>query len=366
VLVLVNIMVLQQANSSVQTGMAQMTMITSLGKHLRLSIMFLCSLIAAFSIWEPASAQDITFFRIGTGSTSGTYYPIGTLLSAVISSPPGSRSCEDGGSCGVPGLIAAAQTTRGSISNIEGVTKHNLETGLAQSDMVHAAFHGSGVYATSKAFKNLRVIANLYPESVHLVVRKGAGISRVEDLKGKRVSMDLHGSGTRENAKLILAAYGLNEGEFTAIETNPDKSVRLFLADKLDAFFFVAGFPAKAVIDLAKNDKADLLPISGAIADKIIAAHSFFSPNIIPAETYGGINETTTLAVSTQWVIDASMDEKLVYEVTKALWHPESRKILDGGHAKGKMVRLETALEGISTPLHVGAARFYREKGLLQ
>lgn len=343
-----------------------MTLIALSLKRIIPLILLLFTTVSFLPVANSALAQEILFFRIGTGSTSGTYYPIGTLISAVISSPPGSRACEKGGSCGVPGLIAAAQTTRGSISNIYGVTNHTLETGLAQSDMVYAAYHGSGVYESSKSQKNLRVIANLYPENVHLVVRKGADITRFEDLKGKRVSLDLPGSGTRENAELILSAYGLSDTDFTAVRANPDKAVTLLLADQLDAFFFVAGYPAKAVVDLANNDKIDLLPIKGEVAEKIVAGHNFFSPSDIPEKTYKGIGNIATLAVSTQWVVNADTDPDLVYKITQALWHPESRRILDGGHVKGKMVRLETALEGVSTPLHPGAARYYREKGMLQ
>ncbi len=312
------------------------------------------------------SAQDVSFFRIGTGSTSGTYYPIGTLIGSVISNPPGSRECEDGGSCGVPGLIAAGQTTKGSIANIEGVKNGSLETGLAQSDMVKAAYTGSGVYKDKDPVSDLRVIANLYPENIHLIVRRGAEIKSPQDLKGKRVSLDVPGSGTRENAKLILAAYGMSEDDIDSIPVNADKAVALMLNDELDAFFFVAGYPVTAVSQLAEAAKIDLLPIDGKVAEMILSDYSYFSPSDIPADTYRGIDTVPTLAVSTQWIVNADMEEDLVYDITRALWHPRHRGLLDNGHAKGQLIRLETALEGVSTPLHPGAARFYRDMGLLQ
>lgn len=327
------------------------------------SILALC--LFGFATARPTFGQDVTFFRIGTGSTSGTYYPIGTLIASIISSPPGSRSCESGGSCGVPGLIAAAQTTRGSISNINGVMDGNLETGLAQSDVVQAAYSGTGVYKKKKPLSDLRVIANLYPENVHLIVRRGAGIKKISDLKGKRVSLDVPGSGTRVNAKEILTAYGLSEKDFKAVPVNADKAVSLMLNDKLDAFFFVAGYPVTAVTELANVGKIELLPISGKIAEKFIADHEYYSASDIPAKTYVGIDTVPTLAVSTQWIVNASMNEELVYEITLALWHPRNRHLLDHGHAKGKMIRLETALDSVAIPLHPGAERYYREKGLL-
>lgn len=324
------------------------------------------SAVMLFSAIPVLQAQDVSFFRIGTGSTSGTYYPIGTLIGSVISNPPGSRECEDGGSCGVPGLIAAGQTTRGSIANIDGVINGQLETGLAQSDMVQAAYTGSGVYKDKEPVSDLRVIANLYPENIHLIVRRGADIESPRDLKGKRVSLDVPGSGTRENAKLILSAYGMSEDDIDSVPVNADKAVALMLNDELDAFFFVAGYPVTAVSQLADAAKIDLLPIDGEIAEMILANYNYFSPSDIPADTYRGIGTIPTLAVSTQWIVNANMDEDLVYDITRALWHPRHRGLLDNGHAKGQLIRLETALEGVSTPLHPGAARFYRDMGLLQ
>ncbi|MEH6403134.1 MAG: TAXI family TRAP transporter solute-binding subunit [Sneathiella sp.] len=321
-----------------------------------------CLFIPFFAIISVAVAQDVTFFRIGTGSTSGTYFPIGALIGAAITSPPGSRDCEDGGSCGVPGLIAAAQTTRGSIANIKGVLNGTLETGLAQSDIVYAAFHGQGAFeGNEQGEAYLRVIANLYPESFHLVVRNGAGIETFSQLKGKRISIDLPGSGTRANAKTILKAYGITDKDYIPVEANPDKAVNLLKKDELDAFFFIAGYPAGAVAELADDGLIHLLPITGTVAGQIIHEHQFFSLSMIPANTYKGIGETQTLAVSTQWIVNAKTDADLVYGITRALWHPRNRKMLDGGHAKGKLIRLETALKGIATPLHSGAEKFYLE-----
>ncbi|MZR29383.1 TAXI family TRAP transporter solute-binding subunit [Sneathiella sp. DP05] len=323
-----------------------------------------CLTLAAFHIGS-AYAQNITFLRIGTGSTAGTYYPIGTLLASVISNPPGSRACEAGGSCGVPDLIATAQTTHGSIDNINGIVKGYFDTALAQSDMVAAAYNGTGVYGKKNPITSLRVIANLYPEDVHLVVRRGAGIQSIKGLKGKRVSIDVPGSGTRENAKEILRAYGLSVKDVDAITANPDKSVSLMKADKLDAFFLVAGYPVSAVSELADVGKIELLPISGKIAEKFVAAHGYYSVSKIPSGTYRGLDTVPTLAVSTQWIVNENVAEDLVYKITKALWHSRNRHLLDRSHVKGLLIHLDTALKGVSTPLHPGAERYYREIGIL-
>ncbi|MDF2366564.1 TAXI family TRAP transporter solute-binding subunit [Sneathiella sp.] len=312
-----------------------------------------------------AVAQNVYFLRIGTGSTAGTYYPIGTLLASVISNPPGSRSCEDGGSCGVPGLIATAQTTHGSVDNIYGVTRGYFDTALAQSDTVVAAYNGTGIYDDKEPITSLRVIANLYPEDVHLVVRRDAGIKNIRDLKGKKVSIDVPGSGTRENAKEILKAYGLSVKDIDAISASPDKSVTLIKADKLDAFFLVAGYPVTAVSELADVGKIELIPISGKIAEKFVAGHGYYSVSQIPAGTYRDLDTVPTLAVSTQWIVSENVSEELVYEISRALWHPKNRHLLDRGHAKGLLIHLDTALKGVSTPLHPGAERYYKEIGII-
>jgi len=330
----------------------------------RLALIGFCLTLAVL-YFGSAVAQNIYFLRIGTGSSSGTYYPIGTLLASVISNPPGSRDCDDGGSCGVPGLIATAQTTHGSIENINGVTKGYFDTALAQSDTVAAAYNGTGIYKKEKPVKSLRVIANLYPEDVHLVVRRGAGIKNIADLKDKRVSIDVPGSGTRENAKEILAAYGLSVKDFEAVAANPDKSVTLMNADKLDAFFLVAGYPVTAVSELADVGKIELLPISGENAKKFVDNHGYYSVSQIPAGTYQDLDTVPTLAVSTQWIVSEHVSEEVVYEITRALWHPRNRHLLDRGHAKGLLIHQETALKGVSTPLHPGAERYYKEIGIL-
>jgi uncharacterized protein len=161
---------------------------------------------------SPTPAQDITFFRIATGGTAGTYFPIGGLIANAISNPPGSRTCSDGGSCGVPGLVATAVASNGSVANVSAIASGSAQSGFTQSDVAYWAYNASGIYDGRPKVDVLRAIANLYPESFHLVARKGAGIKTIKDLNGKRISLDEPGSGTLVDARLILAAYGLTAG----------------------------------------------------------------------------------------------------------------------------------------------------------
>ena len=308
-----------------------------------------------------AAAEDIRFFRIGTGSTSGTYFPIGGIIATAISSPPGSRACEKGGSCGVPGLIAVAQSTSGSVDNVAAISRGSLESGFSQADIAYWAYHGKGPYEKKGALQNLRAITNLYPEAVHIVVRRDARISSPSDLKGLRVSLDREGSGTKVDAELILRAYGLSTKDIKAVHVPAGSAIDKLRAGELDAFFFVAGSPAKAVSAIAEESLITLLPIKGKEAEALREKYPFFGRHTIPAGSYFNVPATETLSVGAQWLVGAEVDEELVYEITRALWHENTAELLNRGHPTGQLITLETALEGIGIPLHPGAARFYDE-----
>jgi uncharacterized protein len=314
-----------------------------------------------------AVAQDIKFFRIGTGGTAGTYYPIGGLLANAISNPPGSRPCADGGSCGVPGMVATAVASNGSVANINGIQSGQMESGFTQSDVAYWAYTGTGIYDGKPKVGGLRLIANLYPESIHLVARKGANIKTVADLKGKRVSLDEPGSGTLVDARLVLAAYGLTEKDITPEYLKPNQAGDKLRDGGLDAYFFVGGFPAGAISELAAaGGGIDIIPLAGPEIDKMRAQYSFFAPDTIPANTYKGIGEVKTISVGAQWVTSDKQDEKTIYEVTKAVWNDNTRKLLDSGHAKGKSITKATATAGAGIPFHPGAEKFYKEIGLIK
>lgn len=322
-------------------------------------------LCAALLLWSLGLlAQDVTFFRIGTGSTAGTYFPVGGIIASAISKPPGSRECGAGGSCGVPGLIAVAQSTEGSVANVMGIAKGTLESGLSQTDISHWAYRGEGTFKDTGPITNLRTIANLFPEAVHVVVRRDSGIHRMADLRGKRISLDREGSGTRVDALLILKAYGLRPKDLEAEALAAGEAADLLRAGELDGFIMVVGTPATAVADLADESLISLVPITGPEADKLRETYPFFAQDSIASGTYFNVPETETLSVGAQWLVAAEMPSDLVYEITRALWHPNTRRLLDGGHPKGRLIDKFTALDGLVVPLHPGARRYYAEVGL--
>ena len=313
---------------------------------------------------DSAQAQDLRFFRIGTGGVAGTYYPIGGMIALAISNPPGARPCDAGGSCGPPGMVIIAQSSNGSVANVDGIQKGKLESGFVQSDVAYWAYTGTGTFAGVQPRRELRAIANLYPESIHIVVRRDSGIRKVRDLVGKRVSIDEPGSGTLIDAELVLNEYGISKDDLDIEYMKPGVAIERIRRDKLDAFFVVAGYPARSVSELAGDTDLLLLPIDGAEAVSLVERYRFFSRDTIPGNTYRGVADTPTVSVGAQWLIAASVDDETVYQITRSLWNPNSRKLLDSGHSKGKLISLQTALDGIAVPLHPGSKRFYAEMGM--
>lgn len=319
---------------------------------------------ASLCLPRPLLAQPPIFLRIGTASTAGIYFPVASQIASAISSPPGSRECERGGSCGVPGLVAVVQTTDGSVENIAALNEGILETGFSQADVAYWAFHGEGPYVDQPPAEKLRSIANLYPEVIQLVVRAGSNIRSVADLRGRRISVDADGSGTQVDARLILEAWGLGIEDLDARFVPANVATGLLRAGEIDGFFMVAGVPTPSIESLASDITINLVPLDGPEAQALQERYPFFVPTSIPPGTYPATFPTRSLSIGAQWLTTTDLDEALVYALTKALWHPANRSLLDEGHPKARLIRLETALDGLGVPLHPGARRFYQELDL--
>lgn len=293
------------------------------------------------------------YLRIGTGGTAGTYYPIGTLVASLVSQPGK--------------IVVTAQPSNGSLGNVIGVSSGSLESGFSQADVATWAYSGTGIFSNKPRLSNLRLIANLYPESLHIVVKRGSGIKTVLDLKGKRVALDEAGSGTLISARLVLEAYGLTETDLTPEYIKPNQAGDKLKEGKLDAFFLTAGAPAKAIEDLvASGVVIDLLPIDGPAADRLRAGSPFLLVDSIPADIYKGVSEVQTVAVGAQWITNEKVNEDLVYEVTKGLFARSAQAGLATGHSKGKLITLQSSVRGAGIPFHDGALRFYKEAGVLK
>ncbi len=307
--------------------------------------------VGALGVFGRSAFAQQKFCRIGTGGTAGTYYPVGGLIGNAISNDK---------------ISVSAVATNGSVANVNAIVGGSLESGFSQSDVASWAYTGTGIYDGKPKVEDLRAIANLYPESVHVVVKKGLGLKSLADLKGKRVSLDEPGSGTLINAKAILEGYGITEKDFKPEYLKPQQAAEKLKDGSVDAFFSTVGYPQGAIVELAATTGIELLPIDGAASEKLRKQFTFFAKDLIPDGAYKDVKGVETVAVGAQWVTSSKQEDELIYEITKALWSDKTRQALDTGHAKGKVIRKETALAGLGIPLHPGAEKFYKEAGLLK
>ncbi len=327
------------------------------------------ALVLGLAAGGVAQAQEMTFFRIGTGSAGGTYFPIGGVIANAISNPPGSRPCDEGGNCGVEGLVAIAQSTNASAHNVTAIQAGQMEAGLTGAATLYFAYHGVEKFE-GNAKSDLRIIANLFPEDLHLVLPKGGSLDGLKGLEGKRVGIAQAGSGTQIAVELILGAHGITRDNIDEAELNNSQSAERLADGQLDAYFYAAGTPVSAMIQLDSTKGMELYSFSEAEIAKANEVVPYYVPSVINSGVYPGVQyDVNTVAVNGILVTSATQSEELIYGITKALWSDTARKLLDNGHAKGKVITLENALNGIAgldVPLHPGAEKFYREVGALQ
>lgn len=316
--------------------------------------------------FNPGAAQQARYFRIGTGPFESTLFQAGALISNVVSSPPGARDCERGGSCGVTGLIAIGVSTAGSQANVAAIGQGQLESGLSHADVAYWAFHGTGVYRRLGAVRNLRAIANLYPETIQIVVRADSTITEIRQLRAKRVAVGEQDSGTQVTARLVLQAYGLGERDIRPQYLEAAAAAEALRDKRIEALFQVAGTPDPVLAELAGTVPLRLLAIDGDQAARLRASYPFIVESAVGPGTYPGVAATTTIGVGTLWVVSAEAEEQTVYGLTRALFHPNNRKTLDNARPLGPQIRLDRALDGVALQLHPGAALYYFESGMFR
>lgn len=312
-------------------------------------------------------AVGIKFLRIGTGPTSGTYFPVGGLIANAISNPPGARPCDRGGSCGVPGVIAVAQSTLGSVANIESLSRSEIDMAISQTDVAFWAFNGTGIYKGQPPQANLRSLGFLYQEAFHLVVRKDSGINSIRGLRGKRVAVGEEGSGSLVESIMILDAYGLSlkKKQYTPLYMKPGQAADALLKGEIDAFFFVAGPPTAIIARLMETADIRILPIVGRPALKLVNEIPFLQQGLIGENLYPGIAAVPTLTVGSMLLTTDALSDELAYQVTKSLWHPNNRRLFNRSHPSAAQMSAKEAIASTGIPLHPGAERYYVEAGLL-
>ena len=323
-------------------------------------------LVLVVSLLAPAGsiAQGPQLFRIGTGGRAGVYYPIGKLIAQGLTGAPAQAAATAGsGEAGIAGCIGVAQSSGGSVANVQALTADEIEAGLVQADVAAWAVNGQGVFAGNDKVGNVRAVASLYAEKFQLVVRRDAGIGGIPDCRGRRISIDEIGSGTLAVMRIVLAAYGMSETDLLPVYLKPDLIGDKLARGDLQGFAIMAGVPAAAV-QRACAMGFTLVPIDPPVAGRIHARHPHLVAGEIPADVYPGVPRTPTVQVHALLVVRAGAAEDLIYQVTAALWSRRTAALLHAGHPQGRSITLETALDGLTIPLHPGAARFYQQRGM--
>jgi hypothetical protein len=300
------------------------------------------------------------FFAITTGGTGGTYYPLGGLLAQALTER-------------VPDVVVTGQAGNASVANCNLIKDHQIESAFVQNNVAYSAYEGKDQFA-GKPVKNLRGIASLYPETIQIVARADSGIKSLKDIKGKKLIPGDRGSGTEVDTLNVLAAQGLTYKDFAGVDWLGFSGASQRLQDKqADVTFTTAGWPTAAITELAMSTNIVLVPIEEALINKITKTYAFYSKVVIPKGTYKGMTaDVATITTMAQWVVDEQVPEELVYNLTKALWEKgkdgkeSGADVMAKVHAKGRDVQLKTALSGMAIPLHPGAAKYYKEKGLIK
>ena len=326
---------------------------------------FIAATVAPAILGFTSYAQDTRVVRIGAGPTGATDFPFGGLIANAISNPPGTRDCDRGGNCGVPGLIAVAQTTVDPVENLRAISRGDMEIALSQADVTAWAYRGTAAFHGQTPLENLRVLARLYPENVHLVVRKDSPIKSVMDLKGKTVAMGAKDSGTEATAKLILSAYGVKWNSVRMRSLTVTAVTEALANETIDAFFMVSGAPVLSVEDLSARVPISLVPIAGPTAEKLAQVFPFYTRGIIPAGTYGDHPDIETVDVGSVLVARDTMNPELAYGIVRAIWHERNVALFRAGHPRGKLMDSSWAARDIGVPILAGADRYYIEEELM-
>lgn len=296
----------------------------------------------------PASAQQ--FINVLTGGTSGVYYPLGVALSEIYAEK-------------IDGVRSQVQATKASVENLNLLQQGKGEIAFALGDSVQLAWEGNQEAGFPGKLDKLRGIAAIYTNYIQIVASQESGIKTLEDLKGHSLSVGAPKSGTELNARAIFEAAGMSYDDLGKIEYLPfGDSVELIKNRQLDATLQSAGLGVASIRDLATSLPINVVAVPADVVAKIGAPYVAVT---IPANTYEGqAEDVPTAGVGNMLITSADVSEETAYQMTKALFENLDRLV--AAHAAAKAITLERALDGLPVPLHPGAERYYKEKGLIK
>ncbi len=298
------------------------------------------------------SVQAQQFISIGTGGVTGVYYPTGGAICRLVNKDRKEH-----------GIRCSAESTGGSIYNINTIRGGELEFGVAQSDWQFHAYNGTSKFEEQGAFENLRAVFSVHPEPVTIVARADAGISNISDIKGKRLNIGNPGSGTRGTWEVIEEAMGWERSDLKlAAEMKSAETGQAMCDGKIDAYFWLVGHPSALTQESLATCDAVLVNATGDAIDKLVADNPYYRAATIPAGMYNNADDVSTFGVGATFVSSADVPEEVVYVVVKAVFENfDSFRKLHPAFAN--LSEAEMISDSLSAPLHDGAAKYYKERG---
>lgn len=304
-------------------------------------------LVLAMGVFAIGKAEKV---RMATGGNTGTYYAFGSALAQILTDKTK--------------ISITIQSTGASKANIQLINAGEVEIAIVQNDVMDYAYRGVDLFNGEK-ITSFSTMAAIYAEVCQIVANPSSGIRSIADLKGKNVSVGDAGSGVEFNARQILEAYGITFNDIGKQNLSFGASADALRDNKIDAFFCVAGAPTPAIIDLATNKDITLLEIDEEHAAQLIRNYPFYTRYPIPGGSYKSqSNDVMTVAVKATFIVSSKLPDEIVYTLTKALF--ENKAQIATAHVKGKELSTSYAVEGISVPFHPGAAKYFKEIGVLK
>ena len=306
---------------------------------------------SAFSL--TAQAADTKFVTIGTGGVTGVYYAAGGAICRLMNKDRAKH-----------GIRCSVESTGGSVYNINTIKAGELDFGVAQSDVQYNATKGLVQFKEGGAVSDLRAVFSVHPEPMTVVARKEAGVTKLEDLKGKRFNIGNPGSGQRATMDLLLPAVGMKTSDFSlASELKADEHGAALCDNKIDAFAYVVGHPSANIQDPTTTCGAKLVNVSGPAIDKLVAQYPYYASVTIPGGLYAGNPDPTkTFGVVASFVSSSKVPADVVYLLVKSVFENfEDFKKLHPAFAH--LDPKDMIKNGLSAPLHDGAVKYYKEKG---
>ena len=303
---------------------------------------------AATAVLAAGSATAQSQLSIATGGTGGVYYPMGGGLAEVINNH-------------VEGMSATAEVTGASVENMGLIATGDADLAIGLADTVQQAYSGTGRFE-GQELSMIRAVGSLYANMVQIVTPADSGISSIEDLAGKRVSVGAPGSGTEVNARTLLEANGMSFDDFEAQRLNFNETADALANGDIDAGFWSVGAPTSSILNLATTQDVRMISLTEEQVAAATEADQTFAALSLAGGTYEGIDEdVSTIGVPNVLVVSSETDEETVYQITKAMY--ENIADLQAVHPAANETTVEFTMNATPVPLHPGALRYFEEAG---